>query len=226
MNTDKLRATLTGQLLALGFLNKVFYERPDDAFLKIIVAEELFSDWPLTGDHPSTRQGLSIMRQFASDYDAASFTSLNRDYARLFVGPDHLLAPPWESVYLGREHLLFEEETYAVREFYARFGLQTPSLNVEPDDHFALELAFVAHCCTLALEALERGDDEALDRVLTAGHEFLSEHLLRWAPAFLERVIERSQSDFYRGAAYLARGCLAGVEQTMKPITKRKEVTE
>ena len=38
----------------------------------------------------------------------------------------------------SREGLVFDVQTLQVRDFYRRFGLQSPLLNKEPDDHVAL----------------------------------------------------------------------------------------
>ena len=52
-------------------------------------------------------------------------------------------APLWESVYLGKEHLLFEEVTLAVRECYHHYGLSFIREGNEPDDHIVIELEFL-----------------------------------------------------------------------------------
>lgn len=200
--------SLTAFALAFGFLHKAFYEEPDEPFIAALVAENLFAEWPVDSDDAETKTGLALLQAFAADWQDDQLSALRRDFARLFVGPDRLLAPPWESVYLSREHLLFEEQTLAVRQFYGRFNLQAPNLNVEPDDHIALEMAFMAHLCTLGLTAVSHNDIPALNHTLQAQHDFLDEHLLRWAPEFCEKVIERADTAYYRGAAHLILGTL------------------
>lgn len=74
------------------------------------------------------------------------------EFQRLFVGPGPLVAPPWESFYRSREHLLFEEWTYQVREQYHQFGLQFKNENNEPDDHLLLELEFMLSLIDLSLQ--------------------------------------------------------------------------
>ena len=44
------------------------------------------------------------------------------DYNSLFIGPNSLPVPLWESVYLSSDHLMFGEETILVRAFYKDFG--------------------------------------------------------------------------------------------------------
>ena len=47
---------------------------------------------------------------------------MHDDHRRLFLGPERVLACPYESVYLNEEHLTFGSQTLAVREWYSRYG--------------------------------------------------------------------------------------------------------
>lgn len=204
---------LTAETLAFGFINRVFYEKPDGEFINTLVSEDLFAQWPLGAEDESTITGLAILQEFCAGWQEDDLHALKRDYQQLFIGPDRLPAPPWESVYLSVEGLVFEEQTAAVRQLYADYGLQAANLYKEPDDHFGLEMAFMAHLGTLGLEAIGRGDVETVQAHLEAQQDFLREHLLLWGPEFLNRVIDSAQTAYYRGAAYLALGCLAGAAQ-------------
>ncbi len=153
--------------------------------------------------------GLRLLRAYCSKWHAGDLAGLRADYARLFVGPDKLQAPPWESVFRSSEHLLFEKYTVQVREMYRRFGLQAPRLNAEPDDHIGLELAFMVHLCSLAIKAIGSGQSARFEECALAMQEFLNDHLMKWAPEFAQRVIEAAETDYYRGVAYLLVGTLA-----------------
>ena len=207
-HNDDWTDILTAEVLAFGFINKVFYEKPADEFINTLITEKLFAQWPMQADDEFTITGLNILQAFSASWEEAGLDDLKKDYQQLFIGPEHLPAPPWESVYLSIDNLVFERQTLAVRQFYARYGLQIANLYKEPDDHFGLEMAFMAHLCTLGLEAIHKGELEALETHLGVQRDFLEEHLLLWAPDFLNRVIEHAQTDYYRGVAYLALGCL------------------
>jgi TorA maturation chaperone TorD len=114
-------------------------------------------------------------------------------------------------VYLGKDHILFDEQTVAVRQLYRQFGLQALRQRREPEDHIGLELAFMTHLCSLGLAAIEQADHAALADLLKAQHDFLRDHLLRWAPAFAQAVIQHTNTDYYRGVAYLLLGTLGTV---------------
>lgn len=212
-NNDNWTEILTAEALAFGFINRVFYEKPAGEFINTLVSEDLFAQWPLDAADDATISGLSILQDFAAGWQEDQLLDLKKDYQQLFIGPDRLPAPPWESVYLSVEKLVFEQQTMAVRQFYARYGLQAANLYKEPDDHFGLEMAFMAHLCTLGLEAISREDMQALQNCINAQRDFMQEHLLLWAPEFLGKVIKSAHTAYYRGGAYLALGTLSGTAE-------------
>ncbi len=200
--------TLIAQQLAYAFLGKVFYEPPTLELIQAIVSDDLFSDWPFRSANVEEIIGLDQLRQFSAQWDSAQFEDLRRDHARLFVGPNRLLAPPWESVYCSREHLIFDRQTFEVRQQYQRYGMETRQSNVEPDDHVGLELRFIAHLNGLALFAMDKGDTNLTVEAVEATGRFLTEHLLRWSPEFLGLVMKSANTVYYSAVAQLALGCL------------------
>ena len=200
--------TLIAHQLAYTFLGKVFYEPPTLELIQALVTQDLFADWPLGSPNDEVDGALNQLREFSTQWDTTQFEDLRRDYARLFVGPNRLLAPPWESVYRSSEHLIFERQTLEVRQMYQRYGMVPPQTNVEPDDHFGLELRFVAYLNGLALYAFKQDDSMlGIEAVETVGR-FLNEHLLQWAPEFLDLVMTFASTSYYRSVAELTLGCL------------------
>lgn len=200
--------TLIAQQLAYSFLGKAFYEPPTLELINAIVADDLFADWPFGSANAEENAGLDQLRQFSAQWDSAQLEDLRRDHARLFVGPNRLLAPPWESVYRSTEHLLFERQTFEVRQQYQRYGMETRQSNVEPDDHIGLELRFIAHLNGLALFAMDKGDTNLTVEAVEASGRFLTEHLLQWSPEFLGQVMKSANTAYYRAVAQLTLGCL------------------
>lgn len=139
------------------------------------------------------------------------------DHARLFVGPGHLLAAPYESVHLSYEGLLFDEQTLRVRDWYRRYGLAAPRQSKEPDDHIGLELEFLAQLLAWALEAI---DDEAADdaaHFASAALTFADEHVSQWAPDLFGLIRTHARTAFYRAVADLGDGLLAEFDTTLRP---------
>lgn len=188
---------------AYVLLSRVLGSPADEALVEQLTSPEILAAWPMERD-AATQRGLSAL----ATRPLASLDELALDYQWLFVGPGFPRAVPYESVYLGKEHLLFEEQTFAVRDAYREFGLQAPRLNAEPDDHIALEFSFLAHVCAKALDALEAGDEALVDRCLAAEQAFLADHLLKFAPQCLAAMEESAETAFYRGVAAVGLGVL------------------
>lgn len=126
--------------------------------------------------------------------------SVNEEYNRLFIGPGYLPAPLWESVYLGREHIMFDEQTLQVRECYRKHGLSFVRGRNEPDDHIVTELEFLSFLIQQTLLSEDVSDKHYyLDEQLS----FLQEHLLVWAPLFCEKLSEATENDLYKGVSAL-----------------------
>lgn len=200
--------TLVAYQLAFTFLSKAFYEPPTSDLLNSIVTDDLFADWPLESASPETQAGLNQLRAFCRQWEHSQLADLKRDYASLFIGPNHLLAPPWESVYRSKDHLIFERQTFEVQQQYEKFGMTVQHSYVEPDDHIGLELRFAAHLCGLALFALNKDDSDLLTMALNGLGRFLNDHLLRWTPEFLGLVLNSAHTPYYKGIGHLTLGCL------------------
>lgn len=129
----------------------------------------------------------------SADDLAADFASIYLTYA--------LRASPNESVWRDDDHLMLQGPTFAVREFYARHGIQVPDWRERADDHLVHELEFVA-------VLLERGEEKEAAR-------FLKTHLLAWLPQFAARVAQRAATPFYAALAGLT---LASCESCLERL--------
>ncbi len=214
---------LIGESLLCGLLGKILYEDPDRTWLEALIREDVFTEAPLGADQTETQRGLELLQRWADEnrdgISEAEMKALKQDQASLFIGIDKVLAPLWESVYFNERRLVFQEETLQVREWYSRFQLQAERINREPDDHIGLELIFIAQLASRALQAMEDNNEAAFNELLQAQRDFLSEHLLRWGPAWAKLVKQHAQTDFYRGIGHLVHGSLlalaAGLEIAM-----------
>lgn len=123
------------------------------------------------------------------------------EYRRLFTGPAVKAAPPWGSVYTDRECVVFGEATLALRQWLRQAGIQVPNSGSEPEDHIGLMLLLMAW--------IARNRPELLD-------EYLKQHLLTWAPHFLEIVQQQAQHPFFQGLAQLTASSLAGLQDALQ----------
>lgn len=198
---DSLAATWT-------VLGRLIADPPSDETLDALRTIGLRQEWPLSPT-ARTREGLALLAASAASGEVGA--AVADDHFHLFRGPGSGVAPPWESVHVSVDRLLFDDETFGVRDAFARHGLQAPNLNREPDDHIALELEFCATLLTRAMDALEAGDVATYDELVAAHDAFCREHLLAFAPEFFRLVEAGARTEFYRGVGILGADAVAQV---------------
>lgn len=186
-----------GASLAPFFLNDPRTGDAADAFAALAELDvaAAAAQWPFVGDEiAAVESALAAMKEglaAGADHDDVVW-----EYRRLFVGPGHLPAPPWGSVYTDRECVVFGESTLALRAWMRTVGVERLADERTPEDHIGLMLALLSF---LAAERPELVDD------------YLRDHLLTWAPHYLEVLEEATTHPFYRGLAQLTRASLEGL---------------
>lgn len=163
------------------------------------------AEWPFA-EEAEAHGNLALMKEGLAR--GVEDDDLVWEYRRLFVGPGHLPAPPWGSVYTDRECVVFGEATLALRAWMRRIGVARTTDERTPEDHIGLMLALLAY---LAEERPELTD------------EYLRDHLLTWAPHYLEALEEAADHPFYQGLAALTRSTLLGLQEArgLEVVTPR-----
>lgn len=140
-------------------------------------------------------EALQQMLDLAAALPAGDNLPLQEEYIRLFaVKP---AAVPYESFYVDQEGLARSLVVSTIQADYLAAGLEVAPGRVEPPDHIAVELEFIAYLVNLELKGLEEGAERetAVARQRQVG--FLRTHLKRWYPAFAKRVQEAAPDPFY-----------------------------
>ena len=163
------------------------------------------AEWPFAGE-AEARACLALMKEGLAH--GIEDDDLVWEYRRLFVGPAPKPSPPWGSVYTDRECVVFGEATLALRAWMRRIGVARTTDERTPEDHIGLMLALLAY---LAEERPELTD------------EYLRDHLLTWAPHYLEALEEAADHPFYQGLAALTRSTLLGLQEArgLEVVTPR-----
>ncbi|WP_336220416.1 Tat proofreading chaperone DmsD [Citrobacter amalonaticus] len=176
--------------LTARVLGALFYFTPDSAeaapLVSALTTEDWQAQWPLEQETLSTLAGM---------FKASSDESLSGAFQRLFVGPYALPAPPWGSVWLDRENVLFGESTLALRQWMRENGIHFEMQQNEPEDHFGSLLLMAAWLA-------ETGRHQECEQLLAW-------HLFPWSSRFLEVFIENADHPFYQALGELARYTLA-----------------
>ncbi len=139
----------------------------------------------------------SLANDLTAVAERSDIQELLKDYAKLFVGPFQLLAPPFGSVYLDEDGRLMGDSTMDAMRFYQLAGLDMAENFKMPPDHVVAELEFLY--CLYAAEMQQEGDNP--DQAETLGalrREFFRQHIGRWGRDFATKVSANASMDFYR----------------------------
>lgn len=172
------------------------------AVLSAQTLEALDAVVPLEADGHSLRERLYELRACVEKTqgkaaDEAFLESLRSDFTRLFQVPGDAYVHPWESPYVGKEAVLFQESTLDVRASYHEAGFKLQGERHFPDDHIAAMMDFLGRMSQRAYEAYADGRDAQAAKVLRAQRRFLQKHVLTWVDVFAEKVGEHDAHAFY-----------------------------
>lgn len=215
---DKM-VTIEFYRVILEFLSLVFLEEPTAEIVAQLARGNPFGDWPVDSGSSDLKQGLDTLEHFCATWQEAELQALRQDYRRLFMKADKALASPFESEFLSEDDSRPERQALEVRSIYERYGLQVPMKHQIPDDHLSFELQFMATLCDQLVNAWRIGEPAAINRLFTDGLSFLDRHLLLWLGRFSDRVLQCSQTDFYRGMALVARASVGDLREYLQYLS-------
>ena len=162
---------------------------------------------------PDAEAGLSLLGTFFETCIATQqqgndpSEELAAEYADLYLTFGKRLAPN-ESYWLTDDHLERQEPMFAVRRWYAHYGLSARNWRIRADDHLVNEMEFVSLL-------LRDGRPHA---VLDAG-KFLDMHLMRWSQDFLGGIVQRTSSQYFAGLALVTEALLQSVRKVLETVT-------
>jgi TorA maturation chaperone TorD len=186
-------------------ISRLFAAPPDESMLGGLQTIDSEENVLLSPEDADWTEGLQLIAGYCrGDQPKQRIVEATGDHSQLFVGPGHLLAPPWASVYLD-SGMMYGPSTLQVADTYKGFGLTVPNPGTEPDDHIAFELGFVAALNQKLQTAIEAGDEATATETTGALHRFVGDHMAAWLVPFLSRIEEHAETDFYRGLAKITR---------------------
>jgi len=152
---------------------------------------------------------LALVVPDAAQYAAAaavasnnsSLESLAVEHARLFIGPFHLVAPPYGSVYLDDAKTVMGDSTARVATFYHSCGLQLADDFHELPDHLTVELEFMSFLAFKQREVEISGNSAEVARIVSLQQEFLTSFLMPWLEPFTSSIINDGEAPFYQAIA-------------------------
>lgn len=210
---------------ALDMLRRFFIEEPSREYMKQFVLLNLINLFPYQEDSKGIQDGVEEIKAYLAEHNPGSidkhFEDLHWDYTKMFIGPFEVLASPWESVYVGKERLLFQRTTMDVRKIYEKFGFKTSENTIEADDHIGLELDFMYHlnqlCITSGNEQTEMTIRE-IHYLLTEQQRFIEQHLSVFVPEFSALVTKHAETGMFRGMAKILHHFLLLDSKVLKEL--------
>ena len=201
----EMRASLHSRRAFYRLLSRLYILEVDERLLAAL-GEMTF---PEDCAEPELAEGYALLRSWLDDHGGEALEELAVDYARVFLSAgvaEGSAAFPYESVYTSSSRLMAQAACTQAVAAYTAHGLvfRTDSYHV-PEDHLAIELEFMAHLCG---EALDAGDEAALNASLTEQNDFLRNHLLNWVSLFCGDLNKYASTDFYKAVGKLTRGFL------------------
>lgn len=174
-------------------------------------------EFPAECDTPELVRGFRMLEEYLRDPGRDPLTDLAVDYARVFLGAGQYesiaSAYPYESVYTSPKRLMMQDARDQVVAIYRSKGLKKAEALDFPEDHIALELEFMAYLCQETQRALDQREWPLTADNFKEQADFLTHHLLNWAPAFCADIEKYAETKFYQAIAQVTRGFLH-LEQT------------
>ncbi|WP_369311355.1 molecular chaperone [Providencia rettgeri] len=222
-NENPTLAFLSARQFAYDVLRRLLIEEPTPELLKYL-REAGLALFPCEDHFPVMAEAITAMQK---DLQARNlqvgtddFEALHWDFTRLFIGPDAPPAPPWESTYVSRDKLLFQECTLAVKSFYKKYGFELTQKELEAADHIGYELDFMWN---LSQQIVERAilTPELTDEtkaLLQASYTFLNDHLLAFITSFCRELHNHANTPFYRQLSLLLEPFLRNDQKQIKEL--------
>lgn len=183
-------------------LGTILLDKPSSStvmpLLEGLASMDLPAEWPY-GDEATLEE---IRQQLVRALQAAP-ADLDRDYHRLLVGPGKLAAPPWGSVYLDSESVLFGDSCVALQRWMRNQGIQLhEGESREPVDHIGRMLVL--------LSWLSDNQPEQIG-------PFMEEHLMTWAPRYFTQLEPAATGTLYEPLGRLTSLTLEAVALARHP---------
>lgn len=184
------------------------FEREMDADL----AAQIARAGAFASDDEGLTAAFSALQADVAGVDDAGLEELAVVFDRVFFGMGPRTAQkafPYESVYTSEKGLMMQDAFAAVKRVYAAASFTKNPEFKEPEDHVAVELAFMARRCEQAAEALRAGDADTAEELLRGQQAFLAEHLLNWFDRFSADMEHAAEGGFYAHLAAFTRAFLS-----------------
>lgn len=177
---------LSGRAYVFSVLHRMLGSEPTKELLDAVASDESLEAVSLFESDSEAAAKLKNVLASCRNLDAAAIDAIRSEYTRLFLGPDKLIAPPWESCYTAKERALFQESTLQVRGWYQQYSYVPAGYPSHPDDHISLMMHFLALTTERAKACFEMDLACGYKSLLEGQKLFEKNHILNWMDAYCE----------------------------------------
>lgn len=203
MKNDELHNVLKGYNMLLYFAGTMIMFDPSQECIHDFWSQGILKNLPVSSQNPRFIKAASQLRESVGD-EKSSVSIMKEDYLILFTRTKNPLAPPYESVYKSRGHLIFDKQTSEVSEFYKSYGWESKFKGKIPDDHLGVVLLFL----TLMIEKyLEIDDEICRSEMRNEIRRFIEQHIMWWVPGWNENLQRYANTNSYKGIGTLILAC-------------------
>ncbi|MEE9187097.1 MAG: molecular chaperone TorD family protein [Bacteroidota bacterium] len=191
------------QTLAASFLH------PDKEFLESVATGRFFGDTePLLKSvvRENGRELMEDWKQMARKGPTSE--QLLNSYHLVFSHTLSQTCPPCEMEYERTHVFQLTQQLADLSGFYKAFGADLVEKSGERVDHFAVQMEFMSWLTLKQAYFIQEGNGEAQQIVTDAQRKFFKDHLGRWSPLFLRKLLRERPPKFYRLVAEAASSFL------------------
>src|SRR5512137_1805280 len=118
---NKQHAVLKGYNMMLYFAGTMLIFDPSHECMHDFWTKGNLKRLPVKSSNPRFILAASQLHHSVTE-GLDNIKAMRDDFLELFEGTGNPLAPPYESVYISNDHLIFDKQTSEVREFYGSYG--------------------------------------------------------------------------------------------------------
>ena len=175
---------LAGRAYVFSLLHKLLGAEPTKQLLDAVSSEDSLAVLALFEGDSEAAGKLKAVLASCRGMCEASVDAVRSEYTRLFLGPDKLIAPPWESCYTAKERALFQTSTLHVRSWYQQYSYVPAGYPSHPDDHISLMMHFLALTTERAKACFDQDLLCGYKSLLEGQKLFEKNHILNWMDAY------------------------------------------
>lgn len=193
-----LEALLVSRAYLYLLFHKALGGEPCARLLEILSGSQTVA---MVDEYANADQKMAGLRDYfaslAEKADGEFVDAAKDEFVRSFMGPNRLVALPWESPYVSHEPVLFHKSTLTVRSAYRAHGWRIKRYLHIPDDHVSSICAFMARLSEETLYAFEEGRFADVRTQMIEQSLFIGEHLTNWVLEYEQGLCASGKAPFY-----------------------------